>query len=315
MIKTTVQNPLSVDSEPISDAEFEARSVAAQKRYAEEMKLSDSAEKAIEVQVNIPSSQVEYCDVHPTEVMLIREVPGADGKVVLIGNHKYCPECVSETSRALEKQEEHDRKKARARATSEMLDKYSGSGVRARFMECTFDGYEIYDDRQNAVVEGVKGFVKNPGFYVALVLAGKPGTGKNYLASAAAMKFIQTGKTVLLCRADEFLGKIKASYRNDGGPDEEKIISDFSKVDILFLDEVSVIRGTENDLLCLTRMLSNRYDALKPTVYMGNMAMDDLRETVGDQIYSRLREGYEVLYFEWESYRERVARQRGTKCR
>ncbi len=296
--KTTVPNHNSVDREPMSDAEAETRMAAARKIYADNQAASN-----IEGSVNIPPVKVEYCDVHPVEVMLIREVPGSDGKVILFGNHKYCPECIRETSEALEKQEERGRKKAQARATSELLDKYSSSGVKARFAECTFEKYEKYDDRQEAVVEGVRRFVENPGWYVGIVLIGKPGTGKNYLASAAAMEFIRQGKTVLMCTANAFLRKIKDSYKGDG-PSESKIISDFSKVDILILDEVGVIRGTENDLLCLTEMLSNRYDDMKPTVYMGNMSMEDFREVVGDRIYSRLREKHEVFYFEWDSYRE-----------
>ena len=51
-------------------------------------------------------------------------------------------------------------------------------------------------------------------------------------------------------------------------------------------------------------MLNERYELRKPTIFLSNLASDELADFLGERVMDRLREdGGRVVPFAWESYR------------
>ena len=75
-------------------------------------------------------------------------------------------------------------------------------------------------------------------------------------------------------------------------------------LDLLILDEVGMQFGSDAERLLLFDVLNGRYEELKPTVLIGNLAVDALPDYLDIRLLDRLREnGGVVVPFTWSSER------------
>lgn len=137
-----------------------------------------------------------------------------------------------------------------------------------------------------------------------IIMTGKVGTGKTMLANCAINALFKS-KSVRVIKLQDMLRKIKASYSKDAGYSEQEAIDTFSSYDLLILDEVGVSRDTDNDKNLIFDVMDGRYQNLLPTMIISNMNIDGIKETLGDRVVDRLRDGGGVLLgCDWESYRK-----------
>src|SRR5690606_23131134 len=101
---------------------------------------------------------------------------------------------------------------------------------------------------------------------------------------------------------------VKDTYRRDSTQTEAEAIASFVTPDLLILDEVGVQFGSDTEKLILFEIINGRYESMKPTIVISNLAIGELEAYLGERAFDRLREGGgKAVVFDWPSYRRQVA--------
>lgn len=139
----------------------------------------------------------------------------------------------------------------------------------------------------------------------SLILCGNTGTGKTHLACGIAQHVIRVhGKSATYFTVGRAFRMVKDTFRKESRKSEEEILASFREPDLLILDEIGVQYGSEAEKKILFEIVNERYEAIKPTIIISNLAMDSLSEFAGDRVIDRMKEnGGKVLVFDWKSHR------------
>ncbi|BGI52693.1 MAG: ATP-binding protein [Candidatus Hamiltonella defensa (Ceratovacuna japonica)] len=142
-----------------------------------------------------------------------------------------------------------------------------------------------------------------------LVLCGRPGTGKNHLAVSMAKSLIQTHQaSVLLTGALQMIRAVKNTWSKTAEKTETQVIQDYARPDLLVIDELGVQFGSDTEKIILFEILNTRYEQLKPSVLISNLAPAEMADCIGERVMDRMQEGGGgTLAFTWDSYRSRGA--------
>ncbi len=153
------------------------------------------------------------------------------------------------------------------------------------------------------------------------LLVGPPGTGKTRLACniLAALKdpdalYVRQGQLTSELRAtygrkDVFLHRRQKSDDDEGSDEGEPPtpLEIVQSVRCLVLDEIGCAPLANDERLLLDEMLKARYEQRKPTILISNLALDQLKEFLGDALTDRISHGAGngkfILQFTGESYR------------
>jgi len=178
-----------------------------------------------------------------------------------------------------------------------------------RFKDCSFDTYRVKAGNQaqglalrvcRKYAQEFKGRLKVGG---CLILHGTCGTGKTHLACAVASAVAFSGYQAKVSKVYDIIQRIKNTW-SDRSVTEAEIIIQYTEPDLLVIDEIGVQYGSESEQLILFRILNARYEDLKPTIIVSNLAEDDLTEYLGERVIDRFKESDGVTVgFNWESYR------------
>lgn len=234
------------------------------------------------------------CDVHNIEVEFIK-IQGLSRK------GKNCPLCIKETEG---KEKEYQAEIERQRIQNQINKRLENSMLGQRFKDKTFANYNASTSKQIAAIEAAKWFIENIRQSPGLIMVGKTGTGKNHLASAIIHEAVKS-YTCLFTEAIKLIRAIKESWRSEG-PTESAILKQFTVPDLLVIDEIGVLYGSETEKLYLTEVINDRYSHCKPTILIANLTMEELRGTIGDRAIERFKEGGKIIVFDWESYRAKA---------
>lgn len=148
---------------------------------------------------------------------------------------------------------------------------------------------------------------------IGLLFSGSVGTGKTHLAAAIANHLLERGIPVIFASLGEILDQIKATYQGGTGESETSLVSLYSTVDLLVLDDLGKERYNEWTVEKLFTIINNRYEAQLPVVVTTNYNMDKLvkRLTVGDNaetaqaIVSRIWEMCKGVRMEGPDFRKK----------
>ena len=91
---------------------------------------------------------------------------------------------------------------------------------------------------------------------------------------------------------------------------EEEIISKLTSPYLLVVNEIGVQFGSDKERNLFTEILDDRYEALKPTILIGNVTIGDISDLLGDRVVDRFKEDGQVLVFTWESYRGKGSKEK-----
>lgn len=226
---------------------------------------------------------------------------------------KGCPECAKECDEERKAAEQAEREAAQQRFLQQQLEKRVGkSRIPLRFQNKTIREYRVDNAQQAAVVESVKAYArefagKHSGRSLALL--GNAGTGKTHLACAVGNHVIKNcGGMARFLSVSELNRLVRQAKSFDSEISESEVIAALSKYDLLIIDEVGVQSGTEAESRALFDVFNERYQNMKPTIFISNLGAADFVAAVGDRIVDRIKEdGGEVLFFNWQSERGRDA--------
>lgn len=206
---------------------------------------------------------------------------------------------------------EREEKELQARAQQEALQKQHtinqrlhNAMIAPRFFEKKLENFNLDHVGQGKALEACRSFIANFEKSTGMIFTGKPGTGKNHLASAIGREVIESrNKTALMTTALRMLRDIKGSWSNGS---EKEILRNFNTPDLLVIDEIGVQFGSETEKLYLTDIINERYEWMRPTILLTNLPIPKLGEMIGDRVIDRFREGGSVVVFDWESYRGKI---------
>lgn len=244
---------------------------------------------------NVPPDEPGECEVHrePKVRFLkyrIRET-GAER-----WSPWHCGTCKAEADQAaIDTQRAHETRVENAR-------RIANSGLRGRFLDCTFDNFEAKTADQRQALETVWDYFAKPDGFMWLV--GPVGTGKTHLAAAGVRYACEIiGSQAVMLSVRQLIRDLRATWEKDAEHTESQRIEYFGTVPLLVLDEVGVGFGSDAELTQLFDVLDWRYTEKRPTVMLSNLAPSGIKAAIGERIYDRMREGAQLLRFEWKSHR------------
>lgn len=227
------------------------------------------------------------CQRHGMSVVLVRK-----------GSGWKCPKCNQERSREAARAAWETERKELLHRIARVPQKYRGQA------------FKPHNDQHRAARGLAKAFFDavvaggKAGGWRALMLIGEPGTGKTLLACELGERLIDSAlMSVRYVTAMQMLGEIKASYSHDG-MSESGEIQKFVDYDLLIIDEIDLMRGSDNDRLLMNEVINRRYNDERPILVISNKLVGQLAEYVGDRVSSRLHENSIVVSFDWEDFRK-----------
>lgn len=141
--------------------------------------------------------------------------------------------------------------------------------------------------------------------HLNVLITGKAGVGKTFLACALAHKACREGYTALYLRAPRLFREL-AIARGDGS--YEKLLKRFARTHVLVLDDWGLAQVGPEDRRDLLEILEDRY-ARRSTIVASQLPVKSWYETIGDPtladgILDRLVHGAYRIDLEGESMRK-----------
>ncbi|AMG39971.2 DNA replication protein DnaC [Achromobacter xylosoxidans] len=180
--------------------------------------------------------------------------------------------------------------------------------VPVRYHGKTLDSYDAASDGQCRALRIAAEYADNFAAVRAsgrgLILCGNPGTGKTHLAVGILHQVLAAGYSGRFAVVLDVMQAVKGTYRKDSVNSEAAVLEKLASPDLLVLDEIGNQYGTESERIILSNVINSRYNAMKPTILLSNLAKDKLVEELGERAIDRMREGGgRMVIFDWGSHR------------
>lgn len=222
------------------------------------------------------------------------------------GSKPECPACLEEKRqvqlRLAQKQAEELQKRRREAA---LLN----SGIPERHKRLNFANFDQKQGKNaafvyNIVFDYAQGFKTNLGNNPSLLFSGGVGTGKTMLSCLVAKHIIGQDLHAIYTTAGSLFREYKATFGGEGT--EGAVIEKYARPDLLIVDEIGVQYGSDTERNVLYDIVNRRYERMRPTIIISNLAPLAVQELVGERVLSRLQEnGGGKIIFDWDDYRTR----------
>ncbi|QCI20772.1 DNA replication protein DnaC [Buchnera aphidicola (Hyperomyzus lactucae)] len=182
------------------------------------------------------------------------------------------------------------------------------SGIRELYMNCSFDNYKIEHDGQRKVLKASRRYAEEFNENIAsFIFSGKPGTGKNHLASAIGNYLILHGKSILLVTVADLMSNMKGTFSGTSHITEENLLHNLSSVDLLMIDEIGMQTESRYEKVIINQIVDRRSSSKRSTGMLSNLDHRGMKSLLGERVIDRMRLGNSLwLTFEWDSYRQYV---------
>ena len=245
------------------------------------------------------TKKIEHCKIH-----------GDFESRLFFRNHwSKCFDCMEIERKKQASNEMENRHKEEKERKSILLTKKIGQAALPIRFESSFLSNYITNCQNSkkalkTCLEYVDSFPENFKNGSSLTLCGTVGTGKTHLAVGIAHEILRSGYQPLFCTVAKALRFVKSTYSRDSEISERQALQTFIDPDLLILDEVGVQFGSETEKNIIFEIINGRYEEVKPTIIISNLAKDKLEEFFGDRSFDRLREGGgKMIITNWESHR------------
>ena len=186
----------------------------------------------------------------------------------------------------------------RERRIRQAAGRRMGSGIPKRYRGLSFDRKPVAD-LDPMVVRHVREFVRRIDENLAagrgLWFYGDVGTGKTSLAMLVSKAATEAGRSVAIYSVPRLLGEIKDTYDATGGDSYMQLFRRLSAVDLLHLDDLGAEKTTDWVLEQLYSIVNERWQDQRSIVVTTNLALEELRQQLGETTVSRLEEVCEQI--------------------
>ena len=235
-----------------------------------------------------------------------------ESKLFFKNHWSKCPVCMDIATKKMAEEESkiriEEEKKQKARLVERRL---GASELPKRFISSFLDNYIAETREQKKALKTclnyVDAFPQNFASGTCLIFCGTVGTGKTHLAVGIAKEIAKMGYQPLFCTVAKAIRSVKETYNYERTETERQAIDMFIKPDLLILDEVGVQFGSETEKNIIFEIINGRYEDVKPTIIISNLAKDKLQDFFGERAFDRLRQGGgKLVVTDWASYRYSV---------
>lgn len=146
------------------------------------------------------------------------------------------------------------------------------------------------------VDEWVRAYRQDAANAPSLLLLGPTGTGKTWQAYAALRQTVTWPRPTrgVGYRCDAWKASthadLLAAMRPNSRNDSEAVLAELRKLPLLLVDDLGVAKNSEWVEDITYRLINGRYEQMMPSIFTSNLAVDQLRDALGDRIASRLAE-------------------------
>lgn len=220
-----------------------------------------------------------------------------------------CPKCVEAADKRADAQRRAEiEREWQERRTQQLLGR---AAIPMRFADRRLSNYVPPCEQAKRALAVAKEYADNFEFKLesgsGLILCGGVGTGKTHLAVGIAHEIMARGLSPVFTSVMGAVRVVKETYGRDSAMTERDAIRSFVKPDLLILDEVGVQFGSDTEKLILFEIINGRYEEVKPTIVISNLAKEALEQFLGERSFDRLREGGgRLVVFDWPSYRRQA---------
>ncbi len=229
--------------------------------------------------------------------------------ITYLGHTSGCPVCIKQQQER-EASEAHAKWQVelRQRRVSDLLGR---AAIPPRFADKTLENFVSHAEGPSKALAVAKDFAANfaecQRTGQSLVFCGGVGAGKTHLAVGICHEVIKQDRVAVFSSVIGAVRSIKETYRKGSELTEADAIQNLVDPDLLVLDEVGVQFGSETEKMYLFEVINGRYQGLKPTIVISNLAKEPLTEYLGERVIDRLREGGgRMVVFDWPSYRRQA---------
>ncbi|WP_343192189.1 DNA replication protein DnaC [Buchnera aphidicola (Formosaphis micheliae)] len=182
------------------------------------------------------------------------------------------------------------------------------SGIRELYMNCSFDNYHIQHEGHQKVVSAARKYAEEFNENIAsFIFSGRPGTGKNHLASAIGNHLILNGKNVLIVTVADLMSNMKNTFNGTNNITEENLLHNLSNVDLLMIDEIGMQTESRYEKVIINQIVDRRSSSKRSTGMLSNLDHLGMKSLLGERVIDRMRLGNSLwLTFEWNSYRKYI---------
>ncbi|MDU5864521.1 MAG: ATP-binding protein, partial [Acinetobacter sp.] len=130
--------------------------------------------------------------------------------------------------------------------------------------------------------------------------------GKTHLGSSILKNIIIKNWEAIYITSADLAEDIAGAYRRSGDSEDEALKRYVGK-DLLIIDEYGLHDRAEKRphlLESVHKVLLTRYDEMKPTVVISNLSLSEVRDDLGDRLWSRFQhDGLDIVECDWDDAR------------
>lgn len=226
------------------------------------------------------------------------------------GAWSACPKC--EDIRIKQQMEQEQIERARQNEEYSRKEALRASEIPPRFAEKYLENFVAHTDGAKKALALATAyaneFEEKMKDGTSLILCGGVGTGKTHLAIGIGRRVLELKKSVLFVSVMNAVRSVKETYSRDSDESERDVLASFIRPALLILDEVGAQFGSDTEKLILFEIINGRYEKMRPTIVVSNLAKEAMGDFLGERVVDRLREnGGRLIAFDWASYRKQVA--------
>jgi DNA replication protein DnaC len=212
------------------------------------------------------------------------------------------------------------RKQARpcsCRTETSRRERLDSAEIPERYRDCNFANFNDTGVALKHAKEIAREFVDSyPAVDSGLLLVGPAGRGKTHLACAVLSELVTTkGVSGLYADFSDLLLRIQTSFRPDADASKESVLTPYSDVELLVLDELGASKPHAWVLDVLYNLLNTRYNRKRITIATSNFEdepdsasgeREKLEDRIGYRLRSRLYEMCTLVPLRGKDYRKEV---------
>lgn len=154
------------------------------------------------------------------------------------------------------------------------------SNIKARYRDAKF---EARTDEQQKLVDAIRSNFGRPINEVKdMLIQGTVGTGKTHITIGALNSLIEKG---IYCRYATEHELLELYFRKQYAK-----FDGFKEAKLLVIDEIGKRELQDWQLVQLEEIISYRYDAMLPTIYITNLDTKEFKHFIGDRATDRMKD-------------------------